>query len=161
MSKPKAAKAETEQQSKIGKMADKTAIGVLKVLQSPYEGTVGQWMAHGATELANMALHGHAAPVYSHSLAPSDVAPTADTPAEAPVAVTPTTGYEQTNTAQPKGIVDKYLPNAGPAQESQPSQAMVTSHGPDAPPAEGIVDQYMQQLQASPTLREPEQELSK
>ncbi len=30
------------------------------------------WMAHGSTEVANMLLHGHPAPVYARSLSPLD-----------------------------------------------------------------------------------------
>ena len=36
------------------------------------DGAVDGWVAHGATELANMLLHGHPAPVYARTLGPAD-----------------------------------------------------------------------------------------
>ena len=39
---------------------------------SKNDGAFQGWMAHGSTELANMLLHGHPAPVYARSLSPAD-----------------------------------------------------------------------------------------
>lgn len=39
---------------------------------SQNDGAFQGWMAHGSTELANMLLHGHPAPVYARSLSPAD-----------------------------------------------------------------------------------------
>ena len=39
------------------------------------DGVIDGMLAHGATELANMLLHGHPAPVYARSLAPSEQQP--------------------------------------------------------------------------------------
>ncbi len=36
------------------------------------DGVLSHWFAHGATELANMTLHGHPAPVYAGSVSPPD-----------------------------------------------------------------------------------------
>ena len=35
------------------------------------DGALDGWIAHGATELANMMLHGHPAPVYARTLSPA------------------------------------------------------------------------------------------
>lgn len=39
---------------------------------SQNDGAFQGWLAHGSTELANMLLHGHPAPVYARSLSPAD-----------------------------------------------------------------------------------------
>ena len=36
------------------------------------DGSLQQWMAHGSTEVANMVLHGHPAPVYAGNVSPPD-----------------------------------------------------------------------------------------
>lgn len=38
-----------------------------------YDASLEQWFAHGATEAANMVLHGHAAPVYAGNVSPPDL----------------------------------------------------------------------------------------
>ena len=37
------------------------------------DGSLQQWFAHGATEAANMVLHGHPAPVYAGNVSPPDI----------------------------------------------------------------------------------------
>ena len=37
------------------------------------DGTLQQWFAHGATEAANMLLHGHPAPVYAGNASPPNL----------------------------------------------------------------------------------------
>ena len=36
------------------------------------DGSITQWFAHGATESANMLIHGHAAPMYAGNVSPPD-----------------------------------------------------------------------------------------
>ncbi len=36
------------------------------------DGSISQWFAHGATEAANMVIHGHAAPMYAGNVSPPD-----------------------------------------------------------------------------------------
>ncbi len=36
------------------------------------DGSITQWFAHGATEAANMVIHGHAAPMYAGNVSPPD-----------------------------------------------------------------------------------------
>ena len=37
------------------------------------DGSLQQWFAHGATEAANMVLHGHPAPVYAGNVSPPNL----------------------------------------------------------------------------------------
>jgi hypothetical protein len=50
-------------------------VATLKTLRENFfknDGSISQWFAHGATEAANMVLHGHAAPVYAGNVSPPD-----------------------------------------------------------------------------------------
>lgn len=50
-------------------------VATLKTLRENFfknDGSITQWFAHGATEAANMILHGHAAPVYAGNVSPPD-----------------------------------------------------------------------------------------
>lgn len=67
--------------SLLGKVVGKVVGGIkdvatLKTFRENFfknDGSISQWFAHGATEAANMVLHGHAAPVYAGNVSPPDL----------------------------------------------------------------------------------------
>ncbi len=129
-------------------------------MKAPFDDTFFQWLSHGSTELANMLLHGHPAPVYSHYKAP-------DQPDPEPMAMN---AAKEDAQAQPS---EKASTPVGPAKSTvEPiaapqvtsEQPIVTSHGPaqpaPQPTALGILDRHMADLQNVPEMKQPEQELS-
>ena len=132
-------------------------------MKAPFDDTFFQWMAHGSTEVANMLLHGHAAPVYSHYRAPDQSDPEPLAMNSAQDAKAPETQTER------QAIPEKNLSPAAPAksltepisqQQAVSGEPAVTSHGPIEPKAMGILDRHMDDLQNLPQQKQPEQEMS-
>ena len=128
-----------------------------KALKAVGDETFFNWLAHGSTELANMVLHGHAAPVYSHGFSPAQ-----DTPLEQQPAQPAGNDVVQDQAISPgsANVLDKYFPDRGDVAATQ-EQTMVTSHGVSDSKSVGIVEQHMQDVAAMPNLQTPEQELSR
>ncbi|GAB5407266.1 MAG: hypothetical protein Aurels2KO_54970 [Aureliella sp.] len=118
-----------------------------KMLQAAHE--IHGALEHGNTELANMLLHGHPAPVYANAMSPN-------TPQQE--AVTPI-GNEVSSPVEP-GPVDAAMAKLNAPSTVAATQEMVTSHGPSSKET-GVVDQRMEALQAMEETQEPEQEQSK
>lgn len=132
----------------------------LKVFKALGDDTFFNWLGHGSTELANMVLHGHAAPVYSHASSPlaqtNDLANSVQ-PIQA-VAHEPAKNQEVApGTAK---VIGKYMPDRNEAEKSQ-EQTMVTSHGVAPSASPGIVEQHMQDVRAMPDMQMPDQEISR
>lgn len=139
----------------------KVARGILTALQAPYSGTLGAWMAHGATELANFAVHGKAAPMYSHGGSPNEQ-PAWSPPDATPAAPESPMASPEQNAPQPAlDIVDKYLPTQTKSTVPQQTQAIVTSHGAETSQSPGVAEKYLQAIKTSQSREQPKPELSK
>ncbi len=144
----------------IGSFVKNTLKNIVKELTSPYDGTLGSFFQYGASELANIVLHGHAAPVYSHSMSPAQasalsepVAPQSDLPKAA------------TEVAAEMSSVDATA-NAAPTVSAS-TEPVVTAHGPttlherEASADKGILSEYMKQIASFEQSMQQEQELSR
>lgn len=128
------------------------------VVQAVTSDTFFDWLAHGSTELANMVLHGHAAPVYSRSGSPDASMYVPATESVQPSAVSaPEMNEIEAGTAN---IIDKHLPTLERTQ-LQAEQAVLTSHGAPQSSTVGIVEQHMQDLKAMPKPQLQDQEVSR
>lgn len=139
----------------------KVAKAILTALEAPYSGTIGNYLSHGATELANIVVHGHAAPMYSHSAAPGDQPAVDSANWPDPAVASPEAKQVNTSPQPATSIVDKYLPTQSNSQEPQSKQAMVTSHGESPSEPTGIADKYLNAIKNAVQREEPNQELSK
>lgn len=119
-----------------------------KMLQAAHE--IHGALEHGNTELANMLLHGHPAPVYANAMSPNMPQEEAATSSVS----------EGPNSKAELGPVDAAMARLNTSPESEASKEMVTSHGP-AVKETGVVDQRMEALQAMEEVHEPQQEMSK
>jgi len=141
-----------------------------KIVDHPFwenDGTLTSYLAHGATELANFIVHGHAAPMYGRSVSPPDSqspeAPDTQTdqpPTQIQAATSPL--VEQPNQQQPS-IIDKHLSDIGAPASQSPD---LTLTAPDVsevhatPPS--FIDQHLHDVQQStPDISEPHMELDK
>ncbi len=69
-------KAETDNSKSLVSRGVGTALKALKAaVGAAYDGDVGNYLGHGASELANVIVHGHAAPMYSRSTNPVEPSP--------------------------------------------------------------------------------------
>lgn len=156
--------AKAEQNNTPQPAESKIARAVLTALRAPYSGTIGNYLSHGATELANIVVHGHAAPMYSHAASPASPGdqPGVDS-AHAPVPAVASPEATPVATASPTeaNVVDKYLPAQSNSQEPQVKQDMVTSHGASPNEPSGIADKYLSEIKNSQQREDPSQELSK
>ena len=64
------------------------------------DGSLQQWLAHGATEAANMVLHGHPAPVYAGNVSPPN----------------------QVSTSEPTAQVESQVPEQETVSPQEPAQ---------------------------------------
>jgi len=113
------------------------------------------WMAHGATELANVLVHGHPAPMYASTASPPEQQNAAPTQPSAP---------------QPNGVVAPGNPN-GPSLIDQHLNSIGVDVGHDpamtAPattveaPSNSLIDKHLQSVEQAPELLQPEQEIEK
>ena len=134
--------------------AAKFAIGIVgKALTSD---TFFNWLGHGATELANMVLHGHAAPVYSRAGTP-DVSVYG--PPETDQQVAAISSKETSIAPGSADIVSKYTPKQQVPQLDE--QSVKPTHDAPHTATLGIVEQHMQDLKALPQVQAQDQEVSR
>lgn len=99
-----------------------------------------QWFGHGANEMANMLLHSHPAPIYARAASPSE--------------------QSEPQVYQPEEVE---MTAHGPAEPAAPTvEAPQPEQSVEAPafePLESVLEQTMQEVEQTPELRHPEQEI--
>ena len=127
-------------------------------------GVFDQWVAHGFTEVANVWLHGHAAPMYT-----SMQSPDVQTPFKSPE-VQPSIDQTATPSTEPVQAVESVQAAAPTSPAVVPQQSAVAApkvepvqpETPERPDFEMMtLEQHMEEIQSSVQMNEPEQELSK
>ncbi len=159
-------KQKSSPRAKVGNAIEAFSKAILAGLSVPYEGTFGKWLQHGATELANMALHGHAAPVYSHSMSPSETPQPEQSMVQAEQVVAPETKEpSKGHSAAQESSTPQVTAHGSPSTEASHPTSSV--HGPsqlEAPKPQsdkGILADYMNQLASYEPQVSQEQELSR
>ena len=139
-------------------------------------GTFDQWFAHGAAEVANVIIHGHAAPMYTHvaspdtSIAPAqsidvsaasppDISPAGQVaaPTITPAANPETPQVQPPSRAEPS-LIDQHLADIGVNASPEPAM-QVPSPSVQAPDNPSLIDQHLagiQQQSPEPQQREME-----
>lgn len=142
-------------------LVSKAAKIVVAIVAAPYNDRfLSKWFAHGATELANMVLHGHPAPVYDNGSVfgrpkesddqPQQVStanqPKVEEQAKPVIATAPTTD------AKPEASVSHSLKAQAKSETAQPNVPTVSS--------ESGVEQRMQEIlamEAAPSMQQQQQ----
>ena len=138
----------------------KTGAIVAAVFRAVLDDSFVSWFAHGATELANMVLHGHPAPVYSRSTSPAHVEREQLPPVAQPMPQQDHSPESKQTDQAPVNVVDKHLlsPNNEPdVHTAQTVSANQELHSNDS---NGVVNRHLTDLHQSPELEHDEQQLS-
>lgn len=104
-----------------------------------------QWFGHGVNEVANMVLHGQPAPIYARSASPKDqeiVAPHVQQEEEVTV-----TSHGPAEPAQAVNV------------EAPVAHSEVSAEAPTIEPVESMLEQTMHEIEQTPELNHPEQEM--
>lgn len=128
------------------------------------DGTLTQWLAHGATELANFIVHGHPAPMYARSVSPPDVqnpdTPTAEQPQEPKPQDTPEKNPEREKTDKQPSLLNKHLNDIGVTVDVELNRELEATLPGGEAPSNSLLEQHMQGMELeTPELPEPELEL--
>jgi len=90
---------------------------------SQNDGALDGWIAHGSTELANMLLHGHPAPVYARTLSPAEQQSEVESTVHGQATVE--------NQAEKQAAVDVGLPRESSLEMYQRSMIAEQQHTPE------------------------------